>query len=272
MQTKRFRLPRTVCAAAVCVSLVAATSADAAQFVYATVDWSDENNHLLRIDVVDGGVTDIGACTILGQPSYKPGLPGLSWHVDGYLYAFDTYGNQILRIDPTSAEATVVTDVGADLGGYMNGLAIASDGTYYLTDWQLRTGTLPGPSVLVGGNALSDTDSCDLASDGTLWATDSGALLTIDKTTGNQTVLRQWTNADIAGIAVDGSFAWAIDRGDNSPGNQWLVTIDLSTGDLTYVHNLPDGYYLATAVPEPVTLAFLSLGGFAVMIRHRRMG
>ena len=103
MQTKRFRLLRTVCVVAVCVSLVAAASADAAQFVYTTVGWSDGSNHLLRIDVADGRVTDIGARTITGQPGYKPGLPGLSWHVDGYLYAFDTYGNQSLGIDPTSA-------------------------------------------------------------------------------------------------------------------------------------------------------------------------
>lgn len=114
-----------------------------------------------------------------------------------------------------------------------------------------------------------DTDSCDLAPDGTLYATDSETLLTIDKTTGLQNVIREWSGVSIAGIAVDGSFAWAIDNGDTAPGSQWLVTIDLDDGDLTYVHNLPDGYYLATALPEPATLSLMTI---VALLGLRRSG
>ena len=160
--------------------------------------------------------------------------------------------------------------VGEDLGGYMFGLAIEPDGTYYVTGQQLRQGTLPGPTVAVGPVNPNDTDSCDLAADGTLWATDEDELLIINKTTGAQTSVRTWSNVSIAGIAIDGPIAWAIDNGDAAPGNQWLVSIDLATGDLTYHHNLSDGYYLATALPEPATLALLAAGSLAMFARRRR--
>jgi len=160
--------------------------------------------------------------------------------------------------------------VGADLGGWSIGLAVEIDGTYYVTDWQLRAGTLPGPTVPVGAPGISDTDSCDLAPDGTLYATNNDALLTINKTTGVQTIIESWpTGVDIAGIAIDGSIAWAVDNGDTGPGHQRLVSIDLATGDLAYLHTLPDGYYLATALPEPASAALLLLGGALLAARRK---
>ncbi|MCD4699970.1 MAG: hypothetical protein K8R91_05295, partial [Phycisphaerae bacterium] len=190
------------------VVVLFANSADGAAWIYATVAVG-EDNHLIRIDVNTGGTTDIGVCTIFGQPGHLPGLTGLSTHTDGQLYAFDTYGNQIITIDTTTVVGTLVTPVGGDLGGWMFGLAIEPSGDYYVTGRDLRKGTLPGPTVVLSPE-YDDTDSCDLAPDGTLYATDEVALLTIDKTTGVQTGIRSWSDVSIAGIAIDGPIAWAI--------------------------------------------------------------
>lgn len=264
---KAIRRSALVCAV---VAVLWANTAQAADWVWATV-WNntDSTVHLVEIDVHTGAVIDVGSVAISGQPGYVPGIPGLSRHVDGYLYGFDTYGNQILQIDPATALATVVTPVGADLGGWSIGLTVAPDGTYYLTDVQLRTGMLPGPSTPVGDPDVYDADSCDLDPAGTLYATNEDALLTIDTTTGARTLIRSWTDVNIAGVAVDGAIAWAVDNGDTAPGHQWLVTIDLDDGDLTYLHNLPDGYYLATVLPEPATLVLVALGALGLLRRRR---
>ena len=115
-------------------------AARAAQMIYSSV-WtsSDSLNHLLSIDVGSGAVTDIGVITVAGQPGHVPGVSGLSRHVDGQLYAFDTYGNQIITIDTTTALGTSVTPIGDDLGGWMWGLAIEPSGVYYVSNQQLRT-------------------------------------------------------------------------------------------------------------------------------------
>ena len=259
---------RTLATVYILAAGLAATNAHA-DWIYATVDYSGDL-HLIQIDVATGDTTDVGICTVASQPGHEPGLTGLSWHTDGRLYAFDTYGNQVITLDTTTAVGTLVTPVGADLGGWMFGLAIEPNGDYYVTGQELRQGTLPGATSQVGPVDYGDTDSCDLAPNGTLYGTDELLLVTIDKTTNARSIVRTWSDVSIAGIAIDGSFAWAIDNGDVAPGNQWLVTTDLGTGDLTYLHELPNGYYLATALPEPASLSLVALGGLALLRGPRR--
>ena len=91
------------------------STARAADWIYATVDFGTGCD-LIRIDLATGTITDIGTCTVTGQPGHEPGITGLSWHTDGLLYAFDTYGNQVITIDTTTAVGTLVTGVGEDLG------------------------------------------------------------------------------------------------------------------------------------------------------------
>ena len=98
------------------VCLAARPGIVAAYSIHATVDIGGDN-HLVEIDVSTGAITDVGICSISGQPGHSPGLTGLSWHSDGHLYAFDTYGVQIITIDTSTAVGTVVTPVGDDLGG-----------------------------------------------------------------------------------------------------------------------------------------------------------
>jgi len=229
--------------------LAGAHSVSAADWIFATVDYGGDC-HLITIDTTTGAVTDIGIVTVTGQPGHETGITGLSMHTDGNLYAFDTSGNQIITIDPATATAALVTPVGADLGGWMYGLAIEPNGDYYVTGDQLRKGTLPGPTDPVGDEQARDTDSCDLAPDGTLYATDDyDGLMIIDTATGDQSLVAEWTDSNMAGLAVEGSMAWAIENRDVAPGNQWLVQIDLETGEVSPIFELPHGYYLATALP-----------------------
>ena len=141
-------------------TIMFANSVNAADWIYATVDFGAAPNndpHLMKIDVNTGTPTDIGVCTVAGQPSHSPGLTGLSMHTDGQLYAFDTVGNQIVTINTKTAVATKVTDVN-NLGGWMYGLAIEQNGDYYVTGKELRKGTLPGATTSTSSE-YADTDS-----------------------------------------------------------------------------------------------------------------
>ncbi len=64
-----------------------------------------EENTLRRLDLSTGALTTIGAV------SGFPGLTGLDFGIDGNLYGLTNVG-EILAIDPTNANATLIADTG----------------------------------------------------------------------------------------------------------------------------------------------------------------
>ena len=170
-----------------------------------------------------------------------------------YAAAFDTDGSKTLytlidgfsgnarlaTVNPATGQATTVSGPGT--GTNMIALEVAEDGTMYgvgSNDRQLyRIDKATGEATAIGDTQISDTMDLAFDSSGTLWATVSNKLWTIDLTTGTstlQTNISGITSGSVMGImfdATDTLFATAY------TGNSPFYKIDTASGVASVIAN-----------------------------------
>jgi sugar lactone lactonase YvrE len=191
-----------------------------------SIFFSDRENHVIRKISTDGIVTTFAGT---GQPGYVDG-PGsqaqfnrprfIEFGPDGYLYVADTINNRIRKIAPDGTVSTVAgsgTAPGYKDGpanqavfGYPQALAVADDGTIYVSDFNnqmIRKIDPKGNVTTFAGNPPLDSDDNPLGGyqDGpgneAQFDTPGGLLLLPD---GNLLVADRFNNR-IRKIAPDGT-------------------------------------------------------------------
>jgi hypothetical protein len=193
--------------------------------------------------------TITGAGTLIG--ALGVGLDNIAFDRDGTLYGWSgrTSGSSLYRVNPTTGAATRVGVSGITDAGAA--LAINGSGTMYLAA-----------------------------------AGASGALRTVDKTTGAVTTVATLSGApfgsgSIKSLAFDSSGTlFGINLNEGGPGNPGapgataIVTINPTTGVVTSLGAGPPGLtalaFTPSVVPEPSSLTLVAIGG-ALALACRRL-
>ncbi|MBN8891950.1 MAG: hypothetical protein BGP12_01745 [Rhodospirillales bacterium 70-18] len=220
-------------------------------------------------------------------------LVGNFGHADTYSLAFDPGNTLYAIVDSynTSTLATVDTTTGAatPIGSGTNiadlmAMVFAPDGTLYAASWgtdSLYTmDPTTGAATVIG--ALGFSGVMDLAFDGsgTLYGIasmgSSSALYTIDPATGAGTMATTASNNCLMSLTIDPTARFL--STDYCVGNSPLYQVDPSTGTVTSLGDTgiasPMGLTyrgVATAVPEPASMALLAAGlaGLTALRRKR---
>jgi len=191
-------------------------------------------NSLFTINLTTGASQLVGATglanVIEGDLAFDPTTGELYG-----IYNLDAAQRQLFTIDPATGQATVIP---GSLSGDPSAMAFDETGMLYVIDTSLQE------------------------------------LLAVDKTTGAISTIMPLNTAlgSVAGMDVDpgtGTF-YVADGG--SDGTDTLYTLDPSTGELTEVGPLgpADGLAGLAFVPEPATLALITLGSVMILRRTRR--
>ena len=265
-----------LCASLLVFSIAREASCD---YFYATrVATYQVSSYLVQINSVTGEVTDIGNAPIQGA------ISDLAYSPDGTLYAYDSSDvnnngyDRIVTIDTLTGIATVVTDVIGWSGGGV-GIAFGPDGTLYASDIGdlVTINITTGAATLVGTNPGEeyDVDGLAFSSDGTLYGINGAgpgsifSLYTFDLTNGINTPGTPYLPSDpyppsdpdgrnIQSLAFDpDGILIGLDNGDGrfgGFGDEFLVTIDLNTGETTEIGQISNGFYggLIYGGPDPI--------------------
>ncbi len=191
--------------------------------------------------------------------------------------------NSFGTIDTTTGNfAPLVAVTGLPAGTSAGGLSVdPTDETFYVNDGTTlyTLNTTSGALTVVGlfGTGLLNIDIA-IDSNGNMFGHDIGAdnLLSIDKTTGAATIIGPTGFA--ANFAQGMDFDFATDTlyatVYTGGGTGAYVSFDLTTGAGTTIAsttpwNAEMEMAIASAIPEPTSMALLGLGGLA-MLRRRR--
>jgi len=170
----------------------------ASGFVY-SVNWDGE---LVTVDPFSGAATVLGALTGITSPSIRGLSRGTGPNllaIQSSVSAQDPATDRVYSIDPTTREATLIGDT--HLGG-LQSLTVASDGTLY--SWDCGGNPYASFGLLTinpSTGAATDVDPSDtydfkaelqtlaFAPDGTLYGIGSGNVYTVDRATGDESLL-----------------------------------------------------------------------------------
>ncbi len=208
---------------------------------------------------------------------------------DGFIYGFTTGDAATLyrfTISPSLDDVTAELIGPLGISTFEGGIAFSPSGTAYAVNGGATVPALLSLNLSTGAASVvnSFADRHDISglgwrSDGLLIGLDStdNALLTIDPLTAAVTTIEQVgaTVGTIGGMAhgTGGSFFVTAGPGAVIPGSNSLYSFDPFTGDQIFIASfenqiLANGFSGLSFVPEPATLALLSLGGIALLRRR----
>jgi len=209
-----------------------------------------DNGYLVTVDPVTAEVKDIGRLSgIITDFALSP---------DGVLYGYDTNSYAIVTIDIYTGTTTIVTYVNWSRPGAGVGIAFSKNGNLYAADGpdlltiDLSTGNVsyigsPGPEG-------SDVDALAFSPNGILYGVNGGnnsqdyKLYTYDLNDGIQTPgIVTGSNIQSLTFTPNGTLL-GLDQGINTidvsgMGDEYLVTIDPTTGTTGAIGNLKPGWY-----------------------------
>ena len=287
-------MKRTLASVFTAITLLTLALPARAGILYGATGTGSGVGTLVTIDPTDGSFVAVGAINDALGNNFR--VTGLAFDPNtGVLYGSanmnsPTAPRNLIRIDPTTALATVVGPYGiadqtmADLtfrpGGTLYGWLEASDDDLYTID------TLTGSASLVGDSGLG-TYGSGLASNaaGTLYYAGNGTagpLHTIDPTTGLPTTVATLSGGindgyPISALAFDSSGTlFGVEGSFGAPA--YLISIDTATGAITVrgqtIDRLDAIAFQIQAVPEPSTVVLAGIGlGMALLTLGRgKMG
>ncbi|RYG25184.1 PEP-CTERM sorting domain-containing protein [bacterium] len=228
---------------------------------------TDSDRNLYRIDLPTATATLIG--------NHGQFLESIARNEStNELYGADNGGN-LFSLDVNTGAATLIGDTGL---GNLEGMDFAED-ILYATDFSSPASlyvldpTTAGSSLFVTSDTATGqvrTMAFDESFSVAYLLADSPTFQTLyamtpsGVTTGIGSVL---TGAGIYGMDVIGGVLWGLS------GDGGVYKIDQSTGDVTFVGDTGDQFWLgmtsAEAVPEPASMAALGLGALALLRRRR---
>jgi hypothetical protein len=205
------------------------------------------------------------ATTLIGNTGIIPF--DIAFSPSGQLYGVDQ-GSALYKINATTAASTLVGNTNA----FINGLDFRSNGVLYGSgeDNLYTIDTSTGVATLVGSNGGLYQSAGDIAfapDDSLYMTTDSNQLVKLNTATGAATLVGAIGFFNVYGIDFIGNTLYGITDGGQ------LLTVDTTTGAGSLVTAATTGFSCGGSsvnpVPEPGSLALLSLGGLMIMLRRR---
>jgi len=232
-----------------------------------------DGTQLVKFDTLTGVGTVVGAT---GQIAGY----GLTIGLDGTLYTLvDSYSDgRLATLNPTTGAATVFGS-GNRIADMMV-MEIAGDGTLYTASWGTNSlykmSTTTGAATLVGAMGFSGVMDFAFDSKGTLWASNSASLYTVNTATGLGTFVANITGTDGCNMGIAFGSADKLFGTTYCSANSPFWQIDTATGAATAINGAsgisnPHGGDIAL-IPEPSTFALFGLGLFGVMTVRRKLG
>jgi hypothetical protein len=230
------------------------------------------------VDLATGDFTSIGTLNLPGSSV----IIGMGFGSDGKLYGLDLAGTNanLYQIDITNANTTLVGTLGhgalgatADAGGTLYALSADANPILYTLNPPSTATTVVGPTGIVSGIGLGAVNA-----GGTQFfagspdpTSDTTDLYNIDTQSGAATLVGDTGFSINNGLFVGGTL-YGFDLETFA-----IVTIDTTTGAATQVatYSLPNGDSInasavpalqITPVPEPSTLALITIGGIGALI------
>ncbi|MEP2822282.1 PEPxxWA-CTERM sorting domain-containing protein [Parasphingorhabdus sp.] len=225
--------------------------------------------------------TDTATETLVGDLGLGADSTGLSFGLNGALYAFERASQSLYTINTATAAATLVGNAGIGAEDFTisldgtQGFATAS-GSLYSIDLATGGSTLIGatsPTLDGLTTALTDvTINGSMFAAGSIFGVDSGDIFSVDVLTGASSLLGSSSGVNEALAFGSDGFLYGYTGGG-------LNTIDLDTFASTQIFDGTPGnvFGLAAqtnrsvgAVPEPATWAFMIFGFGAIGGAMRR--
>lgn len=205
--------------------------------------------------------TSTGATSVIGNFGFSSTF-GNAFDLDGTLFA-TTSSNSLSSVDMTTGVATVI----GGLSENMYSIEIDSLGNLFGLAWSGNLYNInknTGEDTLIGNTGISNSMDLAFDSNDNLYATVGGTLFEIDELTASVlgTTSVSLGSANMGIMFDEFDTMWATVYSSNSG----LYTMDVNTGVATlqfstFLDNPHGGdIYVASAVPEPTSLALLSLG------------
>lgn len=260
--------------------LLTSVRADAAQILYGADGSGGSLSTLYTINTTTGAATPIGAIgfSITGL-AFDP-TTGILYGATSRLEPSGFLG--LVTINPLTGAGTAVglygtgsetmADISFDSNGNLFGFLEPSSDDLYSINKSTGAATLVGnsPGSAITGLAFDNSD--------VLYHESAGTLNILSATTG-LLVTTVGSAGILVGMGMDfdaSNTLFAIEKlGSGSTGARNLVTVNTSTGAATLIGSTQAGldalaFSSGVVIPEPSSLALLSIGTLGLLVRRRR--
>ena len=235
--------------------------------------------------------TTNGSLQLIGDTDIN-NLGALEFNVqDGFLYGFttgDAKTTDLYRFTISSSLDSVTAELVGPLGlsAFEGAIAFSPSGGAYAVNGGATVPALLSLDLLTGDATVinsfadrHDINGLGWRSDGVLIGLDNtdDALLAIDPLTAGVTVIDQIGSAvgTVGGMAMGQAGNFFVTAGPLAaiPGSNSLYSFDPFTGDYVFIASyenqiLANGFSGLAFIPEPATLALLTVGGLAILRRR----